>query len=1317
MRRLLVLSTCLTLATPLAGQERGGFIVEFLEDSLSGDNRFVTVTGLEGALSSRATLQQLTVADDEGVWLTINNAVLDWNRSDLLRGNLNVNNLSAESIVVARPPGTTGGDLPAPEAQPFALPDLPVGISIDRLNVGRLSLEQPVTGIPAELTVDGRLSLIGGALDTDVSVERLDRPTDRIALKATYANDTAQIGLDLSVTEAEGGLVSELLEIPGRPSVTLTVKGDGPVGDFAADIALATAGVDRVTGQVTLGSVEEGGLAFRADLGGDVTPMLAESYRAFFGTDARLTLSGQRGGDGSLTLPDVSVTANALNLSGAVEIDGAGVLQRADLAGTIQPPEGETVVLPLGEPAVQVRGVRLDGGFDLAEGNTWRLDAVVDGLLRADVAVETATISAAGTFDQGEKASLDGTLKAALEGLKLTDEALQQAVGSDVQLEGGFASTGTGELSLQRMILTGADYAAQLSARIDGLESGFAVDGQIDVEANDLSRFAGLAGIDLGGAATLRLAGKGTPLGGAFDFQLSGQADGLSSGIAAVDPLIGGLTTLSLDARRDETGTHLRSFSLDGEAINASAQGTLRTGEADLTFRAALDDLGVVVPALPGPVTLAGDLAQRGESVTGEVRLTAPGGTSAVVNGTARTSGAVNVAYRAQFSALSRLVPALEGVVALQGNATRDTESLWTVTAGASGTAGLSGQFRAGFNELTGVADIGFDAGLDRIERLVPQIKGRLAARGVASRSEGATWKATLRTDGTAGIAGSFGATYEEPTGIAKLDFDAVFERLERLVPQLRGDLAAKGNAERGGEGHWQGEADVEGSAGLSGRFDANYDESNGNVALAFDAALARLERIVRQFPGTLTAEGLASRQGTDWTVDVDATGPGGIQAALAGDYDQAANRADLTARGQAQLGLANAFISPNSVAGVARFDLGLNGSPGLGALSGTVTTSGASVAIPAVAQALTGIDATVRMNGGTAQVSASGGVRAGGTFSANGSVGLEAPNTAAIDIGLNGIVLTDNLSYSTTLNGALRFSGPAAGGGRLSGRVDFGATEINVATASGAVSAAPIPEITHVGESAASRRTRARANLIETGSGPSRPIALDLVLNAPNRIFARGRGLDAELGGSIVVGGTTANVIPSGQISLIRGVFDILGRRLQLDEGRITMQGRLEPYLQFRASTSTGEGTATLSISGPVDAPVIAVTSVPERPSEEALALLLFGDKFTELSPLKIAQLGAQLATLAGGGGGILGNIRSGLGVDSLDVGTDDDGNAKVGVGSYISEKVYADVNVNAQGETEINLNLDLTDSLTLKGSVGNTGDTGVGLFFERDY
>ncbi|PJE34682.1 translocation/assembly module TamB, partial [Pseudooceanicola lipolyticus] len=254
--RLSLVLVLTTLPLNLAAQEEsgGGFIGGLLESALSGENRNVTVTGLSGALSSSLTLERLTMSDDQGVWLTISGATLDWTRSALLRGRLDVSTLSAESIVLERLPAASEdeADLPSPEATPFQLPELPVAVSIGEIAVNSFSLGEPVVGIAAELSLAGALTLAEGALDTDISVTRLDRPSDVITLDASFSNETSVIALDFETTEAQGGLLSELLNIPGRPSVSLTAAGEGPLTDFTADIALATDGAPRVTGQVRL---------------------------------------------------------------------------------------------------------------------------------------------------------------------------------------------------------------------------------------------------------------------------------------------------------------------------------------------------------------------------------------------------------------------------------------------------------------------------------------------------------------------------------------------------------------------------------------------------------------------------------------------------------------------------------------------------------------------------------------------------------------------------------------------------------------------------------------------------------------------------------------------------------------------------------------------------------------------------------------------------------------------------------------------------------------------------------------------------------
>ncbi|MEM1006981.1 MAG: translocation/assembly module TamB, partial [Pseudomonadota bacterium] len=312
----LACAPCLTHAQ----EDEGGSMIErFLQDTLSGDDQNVTVTGLQGALSSRATIQQITVADDEGVWLTINDAELDWNRLALIRGRFSVNALTAREIDIARAPGTTTKDEPpaAAETQPFQLPELPVAIEIGELRIDELALGKPLIGIAADLAVNGDLSLADGNLDTNLDITRLDRAGDEITLAAGFQNSNSQIDLDLKVTEASGGLISTALRIPDSPPIELTATGAGPVTDFTADIGLSSDNQPRVTGQVRLRAAPTAtasandGIAFTADLGGDLTPFVAENMDTFFGTQTRLIVDGKTQPDGALDISKLEFTSEA----------------------------------------------------------------------------------------------------------------------------------------------------------------------------------------------------------------------------------------------------------------------------------------------------------------------------------------------------------------------------------------------------------------------------------------------------------------------------------------------------------------------------------------------------------------------------------------------------------------------------------------------------------------------------------------------------------------------------------------------------------------------------------------------------------------------------------------------------------------------------------------------------------------------------------------------------------------------------------------------------------------------------------------------
>ena len=228
----------------------------------------------------------------------------------------------------------------------------------------------------------------------------------------------------------------------------------------------------------------------------------------------------------------------------------------------------------------------------------------------------------------------------------------------------------------------------------------------------------------------------------------------------------------------------------------------------------------------------------------------------------------------------------------------------------------------------------------------------------------------------------------------------------------------------------------------------------------------------------------------------------------------------------------------------------------------------------------------------------------------------------------------------------------------------------------------------------------------------------LDVTLSAPNQVFMRGRGLDAELGGTLVLRGTTAKITPSGAFNLLRGRLDILGRRLVLSEAQVQLQGALVPYVHIVAAIESGGIASSVVIDGEATNPAVTFTSLPDMPQEQVLAHLLFDRSLDKISAFQAAQLGVAVATLAGrGGDGVMGAIRRKTLLDNLDVQADGTGNATVTAGKYLGDKAYSEVTMGQSGKSSISLNYDLGRHITAKTHADSEGTTGLGLFLMRDY
>ncbi|TQI76476.1 autotransporter secretion inner membrane protein TamB [Bosea sp. AK1] len=436
----------------------------------------------------------------------------------------------------------------------------------------------------------------------------------------------------------------------------------------------------------------------------------------------------------------------------------------------------------------------------------------------------------------------------------------------------------------------------------------------------------------------------------------------------------------------------------------------------------------------------------------------------------------------------------------------------------------------------------------------------------------------------------------------------------------------------------------------------------------------------------------------------------------------------DLTAQGRVDAALANTMLAAGGqrVTGAVALDMRAGGTASAPRLSGNATLTGGSFTDALQGIRFNAIEARIAANGDNLTIErASARTPNGGTISASGQVKVDPVAGFPGNIRIRGdraqLVSSGLVTAVAGLN--LEITGPLAQRPRLGGRIDIASLEVSVPDRLPAT-LRPVDGIKHVNAkgAAAARLAAARKAQKAKGRGgraaPAFDAALALTVSAPSKVFIRGRGIDAELGGEIRVGGTSSAPALDGGFELRRGRLSVLTQRLDFSRGRLTFAGGLIPDLDFIAQTSAGDVTARIIISGPADQPVFAFTSQPELPPDEVLSRLLFARASGSLSAFQALQLAQAAAQFAGGGGDdTFERLRKSLGVDNLDIQMGE-GGPTVGASRYISDNVSVGVKVGSKPEDSgVSVGIDVTKRLKLQAETGADGSAAVGIGAEWEY
>lgn len=1167
-----------------------------------------------------------------------------------------------------------------------------------------LDLTSRIEGLvpgPAAAVFSGETKLDGGMAFADAGGFRIDRldlasRTARIGIGGSLTADrVADFAIQARALPTEGGVTKaaeaelETLVFDGSLKGPLTaprVKGRLK----AAGLRSRDSALDRVEAALNVeptGTDKTQRFAVSADGAVEGLRLADPALRRAVGSRARLTLRAAAGSDGVLDVTTFIVEADTARaayagrigqntLTGTLDAMLADIGAFSGLAGRTLAGRLDARATLSGDPARKALSADLDlrgGGLVLGEPAadrlvgrspvlTGRVSQTYDGYgferLRFEGAGMVATLQG-----QANAKTADVAARIDLKSLAALDERLTGAASADARLSGSLIKPAlTAALRAPNATANGRPIRdLRLDAALDDLRG--ALDGTVRLSGD-------VAGNALRGEAHLARPARTDYVLDRLAFALGSVAADGHARIDAATGLAEGVLTLRADNLDDLSPLALTTL---GGSLDATVNFSREDGRQDAAIRATGASLRF---AEFGLARLDADLTGRDllahpviDGRAGIDRVVAAGQTIDTVrltaNGTAAASDITLTAQARGFAldGAARLIPAARTRIEI---------------------ARFSAQRGGDRLALAGPAAITLEDGSALIEDLVIAAgSGRISVQGRA------------------------GSDLDLKLGI-------------RALPLALARIASPGLAL---SGTLEGEANIRGPAA---RPEGRYTVKVARLVTP-ETRRAGLPPIDAQASGTL-ADGAAG-------IDGRVSAGRGAQVTVSGSVPvEAGGGLNLRARGTLDAALANSMLSTGGqrVAGRVALDTGVTGTVAAPKVEGSATLSGGSLTDPLNGIRLTDIQGRVTGRGDTVVIERlTAATRNGGRLSVDGRVAVEPASgfPGTLRITANRAELVSNPLMTAVSSLDLALSGPLARKPVIKGRVDVVSIDVSVPDRLPAT-VQPLPGIRRknvtpeVRERLAKRAER-RAQ-IEAARHRKKTVApfdasLDLIVSAPSRIFVRGRGIDAELGGDLHLTGSSRDPRANGDFSLRRGVFSLGGQRLDFTRGRIFFAGDLaQPDLDFAAETKAADVTARVAVTGPAAQPTFVLSSDPSLPQDEILSRILFKKAAAGLSPFQALQLAQAVAQLSGGAGGpdVFEAARKGLGLDSLDVSTGASGGPALGASRYINDRISVGVKAGAKpADTAATINYDVTRRIKLNGEAGSDGRTAVGVGAEWEW
>jgi translocation and assembly module TamB len=243
-------------------------------------------------------------------------------------------------------------------------------------------------------------------------------------------------------------------------------------------------------------------------------------------------------------------------------------------------------------------------------------------------------------------------------------------------------------------------------------------------------------------------------------------------------------------------------------------------------------------------------------------------------------------------------------------------------------------------------------------------------------------------------------------------------------------------------------------------------------------------------------------------------------------------------------------------------------------------------------------------------------------------------------------------------------------------------------------------------------------------GSTPRDPnstfrVTSNIKLVLGERVTIDALGLTGRLAGSI-----TAQTLPdgtsrgSGELGVAEGKYAALGRRLDIERGRLIFSGGLlgDPGIDIRATKEFPDVKAGVNVRGTLREPRMTFFSEPSLPQSQIVSLILAGGTLESAQAASGGNAGRD-ALIAQGGAILAQQLGSRIGIEDVGIEQNLSNETSLVLGKYLSPRLYVSYGISfAEAINTLKMRYTINDRWTLRTEAGKEQSAEIVYTIERD-